>query len=88
MAQLLAASDLAGAALLLGLRDIADSKPARIISTKGMLEWGLITIVILLYSVSGLLNFMGWVSVVLFSAIVYFFARDVYRQREGITAVT
>lgn len=87
MAQLLAASDLASAALLLGLRDITDSKPARIISTKGMLEWSLITIVVLLNSVSGLLNFMGWVSVVMFSAIVYFFARDVFRQREEITAV-
>lgn len=81
MAQLLAASDLASAALLLGLRDMADSKAARIISIKGALEWSLITIILLLYSVTGLLNFMGWVSVVLFAAIVYLFARDVSLQK-------
>ena len=81
MAQLLAASDLASAALLLGLRDIADSKAGRIISTKGALEWSLITIILLLYTVTGLLNFMGWVSVVLFAAIAYLFARDVSRQQ-------
>ena len=81
MAQLLAASDLASAALLLGLRDIADSKAGRIISTKGALEWSLITIILLLYTVTGLLNFMGWVSVVLFAAIAYLFARDVARQQ-------
>lgn len=81
MAQLLAASDLASAALLLGLRDMASSKAARIISTKGMLEWSLITIILLLNTITGLLNFMGWVSVVLFAAIVYMFARDVSRQQ-------
>ena len=83
MAQLLGASDLASAALLLGLRDIANSKAARIISTKGALEWSLITIILLLYSITGLLNFMGWVSVVLFAAIVYLFVRDISRQ-EGV----
>ena len=83
MAQLLGGSDLASAALLLGLRDIANSKAARIISTKGALEWSLITIILLLYSITGLLNFMGWVSVVLFAAIVYLFVRDISRQ-EGV----
>ncbi len=83
MAQLLAASDLASAALLLGLRDMSDSKATRIISIKGALEWSVITIILLLYSISGLLNFMGWVSIVLFAAIVYLFARDVSRQKDA-----
>jgi hypothetical protein len=82
MAQLLAASDLASAALLLGLRDMGDSKATRIISIKGALEWSLITIVVLLYSITGLLNFMGWVSVVLFAAIVYLLVRDISRQED------
>jgi hypothetical protein len=81
MAQLLGAVDLASAALLLGLRDIADSQAARVISTKGAVEWSLITIILLLYSITGLLNFMGWVSVVLFAAIVYLFARDAFGQQ-------
>jgi hypothetical protein len=81
MAQLLGAADLASAALLLGLRDIADSQAARSISTKGALEWSLITIILLLNTVTGLLNFMGWVSVVLFAAIVFLFARDVSLQK-------
>lgn len=88
MAQLLGASDLASAALLLGLRDVAASKAARVVSTKGALEWSLITIVLLLYSVTGLLNFMGWVSVVLFGVIVYLFARDVFGQQDAATAVS
>jgi hypothetical protein len=77
MAQLLGAADLASAALLLGAREIGDSKATRIISIKGALEWSLIMIVLLLHSITGLLNFMGWVSVVLFAAIVFLFARDV-----------
>jgi hypothetical protein len=81
MAQLLGAADLASAALLLGLRNIADSQAARSISTKGALEWSLITIILLLNTVTGLLNFMGWVSVVLFAAIVFLFARDVSLQK-------
>ncbi len=81
MAQLLAASDLASAALLLGLRDLGDSKAARNVSIKGALEWSLITIVVLLYSITGLLNFMGWVSVVLFAVIVFLFARDISSQQ-------
>jgi hypothetical protein len=76
MAQLLAVADLGSAAILLGLRDLPNSKAARVISTKGALEWGLIAIILLLNSVTGLLNFMGWVSVVLFAAIVFLFVRD------------
>lgn len=80
MAQLLGAADLASAALLLGLRDITASQAARVISAKGALEWSLITIVLLIHSITGLLNFMGWLSVVLFAGIVYLFARDVFEQ--------
>jgi hypothetical protein len=76
MAQLLAVADLGSAAILLGLRDLPNSKAARVISTKGALEWGLIAIILLLNSVTGLLNFMGWVSVVMFAAIVFLFVRD------------
>lgn len=76
MTQLLGVADLGSAAILLGLRDLPASKATRVISTKGALEWGLIAIILLLYSVSGLLNFMGWVSVVLFAAIVFLFVRD------------
>lgn len=83
MAQLLGAADLASAALLLGLRDIPSSQAARVISTKGALEWSLIAIVLLLYSITGLLNFMGWVSIVLFAAIVFLFARDVFQQQDA-----
>ncbi|MCB9422202.1 MAG: hypothetical protein H6667_20535 [Ardenticatenaceae bacterium] len=88
MAQLLGASDLASAALLLTLRDIPSSQAARVVSTKGALEWSLITIILLLYSVTGLLNFMGWVSVVLFAAIAFLFARDVFKQQDEATAVS
>jgi hypothetical protein len=76
MAQLLAVADLGSAAILLGLRDLPNSKAARVISTKGALEWGFIAIILLLNSVTGLLNFMGWVSVVMFAAIVFLFVRD------------
>ncbi|MEJ2747173.1 MAG: hypothetical protein P8183_04555 [Anaerolineae bacterium] len=86
MTQLLGASDLASAALLLALRDIDASKAARTISIKGALEWSLITLIVLLYSITGLLNFLGWISVVLFAVIVYFFARDVFQQQDAAAA--
>ena len=86
IAQLLGAADLASAALLLGTREIGDSKATRVISFKGALEWSLITIVVLLYSITGLLNFMGWASVVVFAAIVFLLARDVFRQQDLVAA--
>jgi len=82
MARLLGASDLAGALLLFGARTIPASRTTRLISLKGALEWSLIAIILLVYALSGLLNFMGWASVVLFAAIVYLFSVNVYKHDE------
>lgn len=76
MARLLGAADTASGMLLLGLRDIARSQASRLISLKGAVEWSLIAVILLLNTLSGLLNFLGWVSVVLFIGIVVLFARD------------
>ncbi len=80
MARLLGASDLASALLLLGARAIPASRTTRLISLKGALEWSLIAIILAFYALSGLLNFMGWASVILFAVIVYLFGVDIYKQ--------
>lgn len=82
MARLLGVADIASATLLLGLRDLPDSQAARFVSIKGALEWGLITIVVLLNTLSGLLNFLGWISVVLFVVVVILFAIDLSGQKQ------
>lgn len=80
MARLLGTSDLAGALLLLGARNLPASPATRLVSLKGMVEWGLVAIVLLYYSLTGLVNVLGWVSVVLFVIIVYLFAADAHRK--------
>ena len=82
MARLLGVADIASATLLLGLPDLPDSQAARFVSIKGALEWGLITIVVLLNTLSGLLNFLGWISVVLFVVVVILFAIDLSGQKQ------
>ena len=82
MARLLGVADIASATLLLGLRDLPDSQAARFVSIKGALEWGLITVVVLLNTLSGLLNFLGWISVVLFVVVVILFAIDLSGQKQ------
>jgi hypothetical protein len=82
MARLLGAADLASALPLLGARTLPASPATRLISQKGALEWSLVAIILLVYSLLGALNFLGWMSVVLFAAIVYLFATDIVRQRD------
>ncbi len=83
MARLLGAADLASAFLLLGARQWPDAPAARLISLKGVLDWSVIAVILLFYSLSGLLNFMGWVSVVLFVVIAILFGRDAVGQKNA-----